>query len=483
MRMKGNVKRLATILMAVLVLFTSIGINPQEVSAKSANRVELKSNKATLYPGEYTTVVPTAVYQNGYNMTAMSNGKLDTSIFKFKSSKKSVATVSAKGVVTAKKAGTCKITVTSIYNSEIKGTFKLTVEKRTQKAKITLEKTKATLVVGKTTTIKVKSLKGISSKTVKFSSSNKKVATVNSKGKVTAKKAGKATITVTSPVNKKVSATFVVTVKTADLIDTTYSKKGTAEIVLEETSATLYPAKSFNKIYDHCGDVYNLTYFTEDYDSQDKFIGKQILAQKEKYGQAQIKIKSIKGLSSRAVTYKSENPSVASVSSSGFVTPKKVGTTTITVTSKADKSVKATYAVTVKKNDMVLAVGFTNYDNIKYYVRKNDDGTIDYRTIGMSTNVYSANKKVATTQNYGQDFIITSSNESVIATSIEDQMLIVKSRGTTKITLKTPDGRWSYSWKVTVSDKPTSVKDYMVGCSTPADGDAQREADGYVTKL
>ena len=61
---------------------------------------------------------------------------------------------------------------------------------------------------------------------------------------------------------------------------------------------------------------------------------------------------------------------MASVSSTGFVTPKKVGTATITVTSKANKKVQAKYKVTVKKNDMVLAVGFDMYDNIKYYVKK-----------------------------------------------------------------------------------------------------------------
>ncbi len=52
-----------------------------------------------------------------------------------------------------------------------------------------LNKTKASVVVGKTVQLKVKN----SSKKVKWSSSNKKVATVNSKGLVTAKKKGTAT--------------------------------------------------------------------------------------------------------------------------------------------------------------------------------------------------------------------------------------------------------------------------------------------------
>ena len=56
---------------------------------------------------------------------------------------------------------------------------------------VRLNKTKLTLKKGKKYQLKLKNYK----KTVKWSSSNKKVATVTKKGKVTAKKAGKATIT------------------------------------------------------------------------------------------------------------------------------------------------------------------------------------------------------------------------------------------------------------------------------------------------
>ncbi len=57
--------------------------------------------------------------------------------------------------------------------------------------KVKLNKTKATIYVGKTVKLKVKNTK----KKVKWSTSNKKVATVTKKGKVKGKKAGKATIT------------------------------------------------------------------------------------------------------------------------------------------------------------------------------------------------------------------------------------------------------------------------------------------------
>lgn len=80
--------------------------------------------------------------------------------------------------------------------------------------KITLNAKKLTLTVGKKAKIKVKSVKPKkASKSVSYKSSNKKIATVSSKGVVTAKKAGKATITVTSKKNKKVKAKVSVTVK------------------------------------------------------------------------------------------------------------------------------------------------------------------------------------------------------------------------------------------------------------------------------
>ena len=445
--------------------------------------------KKTVYAGEKFTIVPVAMFKNGV-VVGSKNSKdgIKSGELKYKSSNTSIATVNAKGVVTVKKKGKCKITVTSIYDSKVKGTLSLTVSKGKQKAKITLKEKKASIVVGKTTTIKVKSFKGISNKNIAFSSSDKKVATVSSKGKVTGKKAGKATITVTSLINKNVKAKFTITVKTADMIDTDYSEKGKGKIVLEEDNVVLYPEKSFHKIYNHCGDAHSLEFYTEDHESMDQFIGEQLLVQKEKYGQAQIKVKRITGVKNSAVSYKSSNTSVAAVSSTGFVTPKKVGTATITVTSKANKKVQAKYKVTVKKNDMVLAVGFDMYDNIKYYVKKNDDGTIEYRRMPVAEEFFSADKKVAESCDYSYNIasnnkiIMTSSNENVLRV-VEEDYLDVMGKGSTTITLKTADGRWSYSWKVTVSDKQTSFSKYVTGFTTGKGMDQADEKDGWVTKL
>ena len=81
------------------------------------------------------------------------------------------------------------------------------------KSSITLNQTKKTIYVGEYTTVKVVKVTGLKSKSVTYKTSNKKIATVTSKGVVKGIKAGKATITVTSKSNSKVKSKFTVTVK------------------------------------------------------------------------------------------------------------------------------------------------------------------------------------------------------------------------------------------------------------------------------
>lgn len=118
---------------------------------------------------------------------------------KWSSTNKKVATVSSKGKVKAKKMGTAKI------RAKIgKKTYTCTV-----KVNPKINAAKKTLGKGKSCTLKLTGATG----TVKWYTSNKKVATVSSKGKVKAKKAGTATITAKIK-NKKV-ATCKMTVKKA----------------------------------------------------------------------------------------------------------------------------------------------------------------------------------------------------------------------------------------------------------------------------
>ncbi len=101
----------------------------------------------------------------------------------YNSSNKNIASVSSAGKVTAVKKGTATITVSQNGKS---WSFKVHVKKPK------LNASKKTLKKGKTFKLKITGQIG----KAKFSSSNKKVASVTKKGKIKAKKKGKATITV-----------------------------------------------------------------------------------------------------------------------------------------------------------------------------------------------------------------------------------------------------------------------------------------------
>ena len=129
-----------------------------------------------------------------------SNKKVKWSISK---KDKKYATVSAKGVVTTKKAGagkTVTVTATATDGSKKKATVKISIMKNVV-TKVTLKAKSKTLKVGKKVTVKatVKTNGKKANKKLAWKSSNTKYATVNSKGVVTAKKAGKGkTVTITA---------------------------------------------------------------------------------------------------------------------------------------------------------------------------------------------------------------------------------------------------------------------------------------------
>lgn len=110
----------------------------------------------------------------------------------FTSSNKKVAAVSKDGTITAKKAGKANITVKA---GKKKVTVKVTVQAPAPSGINGVPATK-TLKKGKSFTIKPKLTPSGAEAKITYSSSNKKVAMVNAKGKVTAKRKGTAVITV-----------------------------------------------------------------------------------------------------------------------------------------------------------------------------------------------------------------------------------------------------------------------------------------------
>ena len=256
--------------------------------------VKLDQTEATITKGKTLTLTPT-VYPSSLT---------DKSVT-WKSSNTAVATVSGDGTVKGIKAGTATITCTSNATG-LSTTCTVTVIN----GSITLNKSEAALEKGKTMTLKATlTPSDLSDKSVTWKSSNTKVATVSSSGKVTAVKTGTATITCTSTA-LGLSATCKVTVGYVKLDKTEMLlKKGKTETL----TATVYPSS----------------------------------------------------LEDKSVTWKSSDTNIATVTTAGKVKGIKDGTVTITCTSnatglKATCTVKVvTGSVTLDKSEVAVQKGKT----------------------------------------------------------------------------------------------------------------------------
>ncbi len=128
-------------------------------------------------------------------------------VYIYKSSKKTVASIDKAGVITAHKKGTTTITVKAGSKTQ---KFTVTVGTILPK-KITLNKHSVSIKAKATTKLTVKwNPTNVNPKTVKWTTSNKRVATVSSKGVVKGIKKGKVTITATTWNGKTVKCTVTV---------------------------------------------------------------------------------------------------------------------------------------------------------------------------------------------------------------------------------------------------------------------------------
>lgn len=212
----------------------SVTITNREKPAEPALSISKKA--VTLYTKGSTKATLKATLKNGKGT------------IKFKTSNKKVATVSSKGVVTAKKAGKAVITAYVKINGK---TYAADCTVTVKNPSLSVNKTSVTLTEGKTFTIVAKA---VPSGKVTYTSSSKKTATVSSKGIVTAKKKGNATITVkANGVTKKVK----IVVKAKPKAASTTTKKSSGSSSSSSSSSYVYVAGSGTKYHttNHCGNM------------------------------------------------------------------------------------------------------------------------------------------------------------------------------------------------------------------------------------
>lgn len=160
----------------------------------------------------------TLVMKKGQSFTlktkVTTSGKKVSKAVSYKSSNEKIVKVTKKGKLKALKNGKATITVTSKADKKKKATIKVVV--KTPVTKVKLDRKEISLTEGETAVVKATvSPKKATIKKVSYKSSNKAVAKVNSKGKITAVAEGTAVITVTSKDGNAKKATCKVTVKKA----------------------------------------------------------------------------------------------------------------------------------------------------------------------------------------------------------------------------------------------------------------------------
>ena len=399
-------------------VFITINVNNNWTPVKS---IKLNKSSLSLYEGKT------------YNLNVDISPETATDkALTWPSSNTSIATVDSDGMITAKKAGKTKITVKTSNN--VSTVCDVTVKKNTISVQsISLNKTNTTLVEGGSEKLIVTFVpSNATNKNVTWTSSDKSVATVDSKGKVTAKKAGTTVITAKTSNNKKASCTINVNSKLVD-VNSVYLNRSNVSIEVGQSFnliATINPKNATNQnisfessdssiaIVEETGKVIAIKEGTaiitvrtangKEAKCTINVTKKSIYATEVKLNKSSISI--IVGgtysltativpsnATNNNVTWTSSNKSVATVDSNGKVTAKKEGTATVYAKTSNNKiatcEVKVTTvkieSITFNTSNTILEKGKTktvkvsikpnnaSYTSIKYSSSNNSVATID----------------------------------------------------------------------------------------------------------
>lgn len=237
---KSWVRKLAVFLSLALIL----SVCHTDVSVSAATKKKVSVSKVTVT--KPTTSVLTMKKGTSYTLKYTISPKNATNkSVKFTSSNKKVVTVSSKGKVKALKAGTARVTITTANKKK----DSIIVKVGTKVTSVSLNKTAITLTKGSTTTLKATVKPSTATyKKVKYSTNNSRVATVSQTGKITAKANGTARIYVKaldgSGKYKYCKVTVVTKVSSVKLNKTSLSlTKGSSATL----TATVSPSTASNK--------------------------------------------------------------------------------------------------------------------------------------------------------------------------------------------------------------------------------------------
>jgi len=432
------------------------------VSASSPHKISVSKDSLTLNPGNTYQISP----------TVLPAGK--DSRVTYKTSRSSVATVSSTGLITIKKAGTATITITSRANKEV--TAKISINAVNLPAPDSMKITAPSSVVNKGGELQL-SISPYPSGTnteVKWSTSSSSIARISSDGVVTGRKAGKVTITATSKWDKKVKATFEVSVY--DPASPTSVRLNAGVITMEigekrEMEATVYPVGCKNSKLKWRSTSSSIAKVSSSGVITARRAGTAIISATSTYntsiagnvmvtvvnrsapksiqlsvsdrqmpigGTMQLTAAPSPSGASRLFKYSSSNSKIISIDENGLMTAKKAGTVTITVKSSKSSSIKAT--IEIRAYDPSAPTSVTlNASNL--YLGEDDSATL-VATVKPDNTLKTVRWK--------------SSNTSIAKVSDDGRVTAIKP-GTVTITCTTVKGELTAKCTVSVLDTTLSV--------------------------
>ncbi|MBR1741584.1 MAG: Ig-like domain-containing protein [Lachnospiraceae bacterium] len=207
---------LSVCLTAALVFGSLGGANSKDAAAKAKQDKNVKQVKVTNLSGKKLTLAKGKSFT--LKVKVVAKKKKVSQKVTFKSSNQKIVSVSASGVIKAKKKGTANVTVTSKADSSKTFQIKVTVTESVLVSKIELNQTSLSLDLSDEDyqlTATVYPSKA-SKKTVKWSSSDSEVASVSSTGLVTPEDEGEAVITAAATDGSGVIATCTVKVSVSE---------------------------------------------------------------------------------------------------------------------------------------------------------------------------------------------------------------------------------------------------------------------------
>ena len=432
------------------------------VSESSPHKISVEKDSLTLNPGNTYQLSPTV-------LPAGKDGRVT-----YKTSRSSVVRVSDSGIITARKAGTATITITSRANKEVTAKIKINVVNLPAPDSMEITASSGTVNKGGELQLAISPYPSGTSTEVKWKSSNTSVLKIDSDGVVTGRKAGKATITATSKWNSKVKATFEVsvydpasptsiqlnagvitmeigekremeaTVNPAGCQNTKIKWGSTSSSIAKVSSSGVITARKAGTAIISATSTYNtsiagnvmVTVVNRSAPSSIKLVVPE--TQMPIGGTMQLTASPNPSNASRLFKYSSSNSRIISIDENGLMTAKKAGTATITVKSSKSSSVKATLEIRAYDPSTPTSVTL-NASNL--YLGEDDQATL-----------------IATVKpdNTLKTVKWTSSNSSIVRVGEDGRVTAVKP-GTATITCTTVKGELTAKCTVNVLDTTLSV--------------------------